>query len=150
MLKTNSVIVSKQNKKTPYFLVFLISLIFTTGCMMPNGMKVRSGIDPKYQDDDVRFRTTYYFRVYDFCQNTNPEIESIQTDSLYRFKMTGKAGSLFNKVHFESGTLLKSEIDPLGSNVKYNVDTGSFQYVSKEEAKKKADKKPIKTNIRDS
>jgi hypothetical protein len=109
--------------------------------MTPKGMEVRSGIDPKYQDDDVRFRTTYYFRVYDFCQNTNTKIDSIQTDSLYRFKMTGKAGSLFNKVHFESGTLLASEIDPLGSNVKYNEDTGSFQYVSKEEAKKEADKK---------
>ena len=54
--------------------------------------------------------------------------------------MTGKAGSLFNKVHFESGTLLKSEIDPFGSNVKYNEDTGSFQYISKDEAKKKANK----------
>ena len=134
-------ICSKLNLKMPVFITLVLSVLLVTGCMTPKGMEVRSGTDPKYQDDDVRFRTTYYFRVFDFCLNTNTKIKKIQTDSLYRFRMTGKAGSLFNKVHFESGTLLKSEIDPFGSNVKYNEDTGSFQYISKDEAKKKANKK---------
>lgn len=31
-------------------------------------MHVRNGLDPKFQDVNVQFRTTYYFRTYDICE----------------------------------------------------------------------------------
>ena len=31
------------------------------GCGMPSSMEVRTANEPKYEDDHVRFRTTYFF-----------------------------------------------------------------------------------------
>ena len=114
--------------------VFL-SVSLLGACALPEPMRVRAGIDPRNQDDQVRFRTTYYFRVFDVCRNpdnskmTGPP----RNDSLYRFRMTGKAKSLFTQVHFESGTLHKSEIDPFGSNVIFDEKLGRYRFVSREE-----------------
>lgn len=127
-------------KAFPALSIFIMISLFSTGCMMPSHLKVRSGIDPDNQDEDVRFRTTYYFRVFDRCsvkkakkgddedkefsQDYPPFITKdqdrvdIQNDSLYRFRMTGKGNSLYNKIRFESGTLSKWEIDPFGATIK--------------------------------
>ena len=115
-------------------LVFVALLFITAGCTVPKNMRVRSGIDPRYQDDDVRFQTTYYFRVFD------PDYQDggVQKDSLYRFRMTGKANSLSNKVHFESGILHKNEIDPFGAAVVYDKKLGRYRYISQSETKRKA------------
>ena len=99
---------------------------------MPEAMRVRSGTDPRNQDDFVRFRATYYLRVEDTCRKANicktttdtetntdteEQCESMPHDNsaLYRFRMTGKARTLTTKVKFESGVLRKAEIDPFGS-----------------------------------
>ncbi len=116
--------------------IFTVSAIILTACTVPKNMRVRSGMDPRYQDDDVRFRTTYYFRVFDQCDGSGGSGSKIIKDSLYRFRMTGKANSLSTKVHFESGTLHKSQIDPFGAAAVYDKDLGRFRYVSQKETKK--------------
>ncbi|MCY4612206.1 MAG: hypothetical protein OXB94_01085 [Nitrospira sp.] len=114
-----------------------LSAMLLGGCTVPEHMQVRAGIDPRNQDDQVRFRSTYYFRVFDVCRNPdNGKVEvdgPPQRDSLYRFRMTGKASSLLSQVHFESGTLHKSEIDPFGSNVVFDKNLGRHWVVSREE-----------------
>jgi hypothetical protein len=91
-----------------------------SACSVPSNMSVRSGSDPVYMDDGVLFRSTYYFRVVDRCQNhplTAGQGVSPRIDSLYRYTMTGKANSLFNRTFFESGTLKAHEISPFGRSV---------------------------------
>ncbi|MCH6589518.1 MAG: hypothetical protein IH806_03285 [Proteobacteria bacterium] len=124
-------------------------------CALPEHMQVRSGIDPRNQDDDVRFRTTYYFRVFDACLEIEPPSDEdlkkvfdetgqpfysktrgrykLLSDSLYRFRMTGKANPLFSAVHFESGTLRASEIEPFGASVAFDEKSRRFRFVSREE-----------------
>ena len=122
-------------------------------CALPEQMQVRSGIDPRNQDDDVRFRTIYYFRAFNACldvavpQDSRMELQEgrspfytkttgqykILSDSLYRFRMTGKANSLFSAVHFESGTLRASEIEPFGANVTFDEKSRRFRFVSRQE-----------------
>lgn len=122
----------------------------TAGCSflgdVPAQFRIDQGVAPKYQDKDVRFRTTYYFRVFDVCER-EPETVSSQTprqiftdkpfgpyklraDSLYRFRMTGKTNAFFNKVHFESGTLRAEQIDPFGANIRHDEQTGNFKVIS--------------------
>lgn len=55
----------------------------------------------------------------------------VVNDTVYRFRMTGKASALFNKVNFGSGVLRADQIDPFGSSVEYKngrfeVKTGSI------------------------
>lgn len=96
----------------------------TAGCSMPQSMQVRSGTDPRYSDDDVRFRATLYLRVFQICQNSDDATDfrlatgRRDQDSLYRFRMTGKANALGNEVQFESGTLRSDEIDGFGRTVR--------------------------------
>jgi hypothetical protein len=120
-------------------------------------MQVRAGIDPDHEDDFVRFRTTYYFRAYDACYVGQGPVSGtgnwrtdnvfggkkdgpffIQSDSLYRFHMTGKAASLFTKVHFESGTLRKEQIDPFGAAVVHDRQNNRFYFQSQEETRRDA------------
>ena len=112
-----------------------LSALFLGACAVPESMRVRSGVDPRHQDDKVRFRTTYYFRVFDVCHN--PRINRTngppKLDSLYRFRMTGKSSALFTQVHFESGILHKTEIDPFGSSVVFDDKLGRHRFVSREE-----------------
>ena len=76
---------------------------------VPNDLRVDRGLNPESQDEYVRFRTSYYFRVMDSCRvqdgrEENPYVShlgvfqvrnsgkfKVVNDSLYRFKMTGKA-----------------------------------------------------------
>lgn len=136
------------------------------GCAVPPHQQVREGVDPEHIDTDVRFRATYYFRVFDFCPPEKRDYVAtgsgirngsssqraadddmfspgdskllILTDSLYRFRMTGKANALTTTIHFESGTLRASEIDPFGSNVEFDQENQRFYRVSHRETKQRA------------
>ncbi len=135
-----------KNRPAVYGLIFFLCAAFlfaAVGCGVPKHMRVRSGVDPRYQDDDVRFRNTYYFRAFDPETVTNGTetatngigVSKIQKDSLYRFRMTGKAHSLSNKVHFESGILHEDEIDPFGAAVVYDEKLGRHRFVSQFDTK---------------
>ncbi|WP_235530475.1 hypothetical protein [Sphingomonas sp. Leaf62] len=113
-------------------------------------MHVTRGTDPKYVDTNVRFRTTYYFRVFDFCWSADtavgsgsgaPRYRSIipQTDTLYRYRMTGKASALGSNIKFESGVLNEKDIDPFGADVVYNGDVNRYVVRSRSDAKSQAD-----------
>ena len=105
--------------------------ILLSGCTVPAHMRVDTHDHPALEDREVRYRTTYYFRVFDPCQSVtgNPGV-----DTLYRFRMTGKAHSLFSDVHFESGTLKASEIDPFGANVAFDAQNRRFSASTREQA----------------
>lgn len=130
------------------------------GCAIgdvPAALRIDSGMDPDKQDQYTRFRTTYYFRVLDSCKidennslqhkDNSAKLEGyvksgsfterqsgktkVVNDTVYRFRMTGKASALFNKVNFGSGVLRADQIDPFGSSVEYKngrfeVKTGSI------------------------
>ena len=120
---------------------WLIPTLLVGGCSVPDSMGVRSGADPRHQDDNVRFRSTYYFRVFDVCRDSAGKAVSRgapRLDSLYRFRMTGKASALFSKVRFESGVLRKSEIDPFGATVVLDEKLGRPSFVSREETDRAA------------
>lgn len=118
-------------------------------------MHVRKGVDPQNADKDVVFRTTYYFRVSDICDASNPtgvtnaastspfinkhgRPQYLIKDSLYRFVMTGKANPVFNKIHFESGVLKSFEIDPFGATVDFDEDNERFYFKSREQTELEA------------
>ena len=116
-------------------------------CSRPASMLVRQGASPAYVDDDVVFRTTYYFRVFDYCEQRkrvdyhhtgidDPEhrLYTVLKDAMYRFTMTGKADALFTAIHFESGTLKHYEIDPLGSSVVYDANAKRYVWGNPTEA----------------
>lgn len=114
---------------------------------------VRTGEDPRYQDDGVRFRATHYFRVWDQCPKcTRAEIESgncsPKADSLYRFRMTGKSGEM-TQVHFEAGTLHSHEIDPMGAAVVYDEAEKRFRFKSRERADRDAGRRDAYAAIRE-
>ncbi|HEY0923860.1 hypothetical protein [Rheinheimera pacifica] len=119
--------------------------VFFTGCSVSPHHHVRTGADPRYEDKEVAFRTTYYFRVFDYCghqqqgQHKNQTIPS--TNGLYRFKMTGKAKTSTNKIKFESGTLKSWEVDPLGASVIYDNDIGRHRFISEDETQSEARQK---------
>jgi hypothetical protein len=113
-------------------------------CTVPKHMQVDTGLHPKYQDKDVRFRTTYYFRVFDYCAdlpkdpNTGRIRVPFKIDSLYRFRMTGKAHSLTTQVIFESGTLTAGQIDPFGATVAFDEKNGQFYFKSQNQVQREA------------
>ena len=120
--------------------VVMASLL--TACARPKSMQVREGSDPKYEDENVAFRNTYYFRVFDYCADANsskPAYAKVpRIDSLYRFRMTGKASTIGKKIKFESGTLKSYQIDPFGADITYDKRTGQFRFVSQQEADQRA------------
>lgn len=123
-----------------------VLLLYVGGCSdVPKSYRVDSGVYPEYQDDEVRFRTTYYLRVFDLCPI---DIDKVATayeprmgvltsrksgplqlvkDSLLRFRMTGQASALFSNLHFESGVLGADEIDPFGKTVDYDEAKKKFE-----------------------
>ena len=132
-----------------------ILLLLAGGCStigdVPAAMRVDLGEHPAHQDEQVRFRTTYYFRIVDSCKVQEGKNQSgdekdyaterrpfmirqsgklkIVSDSLYRFRMTGKASALFAKIHFESGVLRSGQIDPFGSQVALDKETNTFRVI---------------------
>lgn len=121
-----------------------ITILFT-GCSVSPQHHVRTGADPRYEDKDVAFRTTYYFRVFDYCsgQDSARYVKGAipPTNALYRFKMTGKAKTSTNKIKFESGILKSWQIDPLGATVIYDKNIGRHRYVSENETQNEAIRK---------
>lgn len=111
-----------------------------SACTIPKQMQVDTGLHPKYEDKQVRFRTTYYFRVFDYCADQEGIKVPFAIDSLYRFRMTGKANALTNAVHFESGTLTADEIDPLGANIAFDEKNRQFYFKSKAKVQQEADR----------
>lgn len=125
--------------------------LLLAGCV-PHDMHVVRGLDPKYSDDDVRFRTTYYFRTFDYCWDFNPllkqsagDTEAVRyrtiipkTDTLYRYRMTGKASAAFSRIRFESGILKAADVDPFGTQVSYSEAADGFLVRSASEVKQKA------------
>ena len=119
------------------------------GCAdLPKSMRVGDGGAPKYVDDDVRFRTTYFFRVFDYCYDVKAAQKSMPVaDSLYRFVMTGKANPYSTSVKFESGTLTAAQIDPFGATVEADEKTGAIRYVSQREAQARAARKEALSSV---
>jgi hypothetical protein len=103
-------------------------------------MQVDTGLHPKNQDKDVRFRTTYYFRVFDYCAaDSDGGIKTpFAIDSLYRFRMTGKANSLTTRVNFESGTLTAGQIDPFGATVAFDKKNRQFFFKTQDQVQREA------------
>ncbi len=104
------------------------------GCVVPPHMNVTNGLRPDNIDKEVRFRATYYFRAFDYCWKANDrfgprDYQSIipETDTLYRFRMTGKASALGNRIKFESGTIPKDDIEPFGKTLRYDDAAGGFR-----------------------
>ncbi len=146
--------------------VYLLLLVACGGCStlgdVTPALRVDQGEHPAYQDEQVRFRTTYYFRIVDACKVEEGRSQSgpsgdyattfgpfnvrqngklkIVSDSLYRFRMTGKASALFANIRFESGVLRAEQIDPFGSQVTFDQTTNAFRVVpasaSREEARR--------------
>ncbi|KLN62214.1 hypothetical protein WH96_01430 [Kiloniella spongiae] len=139
----------------------VLIVLSLNACGTPDFIHVRKGVNPENQDTNVRFRTTYYFRVFDVCGGLQPDDSKlisngaktsspfvnpivggrILTDSLYRFRMTGKANALASEVKFESGTLRKQEIDPFGATIQTHKETGQPQFVSRKQAEARSFRK---------
>lgn len=121
----------------------LIVAGMVSACVTPKSMHVTEGISPQKVDTYVRFRTTYYFRVFDYCWAADTDNNGYrkivpETDTLYRYRMTGKAPSITNKIKFESGVLDASTIAPFGADVVYNSDINGYVVRSQDEARQQA------------
>ncbi|MFN3075612.1 MAG: hypothetical protein ABT940_01795 [Alphaproteobacteria bacterium] len=134
--------------------------IALTGCSIGESYRFSEGAEPSLQDDNVRFRTTYYFRTFDVCEDEDQAVDEdsvfprmrekgrrLQNDSLYRFRMTGKASPYLDRVHFESGTLQAHQIDPFGASVHYDETNKHFTVLSAQEAAEEAKRKATAKTI---
>lgn len=118
-----------------------VATIMLVGCSVAPEHHIRTGSDPRFQDKNVAFRTTYYFRVFDYCKGQDGKHPNVPaSDGLYRFTMTGKANTSMNNIKFESGSLKSWEIDPLGAAVIYDENIKRYRYVSENETQAKAEK----------
>ena len=133
------------NSKQPPFTKLAACLAIVcllAACERPASMQVREGDDPHYEDEDVAFRTTYYFRVFDYCAGADSSEAAYaqvpRIDSLYRFRMTGKASTIGKKVRFESGTLKSYQVDPFGADVIYDKNIGKLRFISQQESDQRA------------
>ncbi|MEL7487285.1 MAG: hypothetical protein AAGJ87_08730 [Pseudomonadota bacterium] len=121
-------------------LLVIAILAVIPGCaQIPPQMRVVDGKAPANVNEDVRFRTTYFFRVFDYCYDLKAKAQlQPATDSLFRFVMTGKSNAFANKVHFESGTLRADQIDPFGATIEQDEATGRMRFVSQAEVESRA------------
>jgi len=156
-------------------LTISILLLFAGGCStigdVPPAMRVDLGEHPAHQDEQVRFRTTYYFRIVDSCDVQEGKAQSgdnataystnskpfmvrqsgklkIVSDSLYRYRMTGKASALFAKIRFESGILRSEQIDPFGSQVSLDKETNTFRVIPANDMRENARRENISDEIK--
>ena len=133
----------------------IVVMFLLAGCARPPSATVGEGANPFHVDKDVVFRTTYYFRVFDYCvarKLKNQEFKDVVvplTDSLYRFRMTGKANTLLSDIKFESGTLKAWEIDPFGAKVEYDPESRRVRVISPREVAADAKRAAIKRDIGD-
>lgn len=132
---------------TCLFAAFSLAALMA-GCTVPKHMRIENAYHPKYEDEDVRFRATYYFRVFDYCADQVKSNQQPQSDTLYRFRMTGKAHSLTTQVHFESGTLTAGQIDPFGANVVYDERNNQFYLKSQSQGQVEAQREGRMQDLR--
>lgn len=123
-------------------ILMICPALASAACSVPNHMHVTEGISPKLLDTNVRFRTTYYFRVFDYCWRIDQPVDRTTyrqivpaTDVMYRYRMTGKASALGSRIKFESGMLEAAAIDPFGSDAVYRDEIGGYVLRSAEDAK---------------
>ncbi len=146
-------------------LAFLVGGCSTLGDITP-ALRIDKSEHPAYQDEQVRFRTTYYFRIVDSCKVDDGKDEGdyskdrvpfkvresgklkIVSDSVYRFRMTGKASALFAKIHFESGVLRAEQIDPFGSKVVLDKNTDTYRVISANADRENARREEIIAEIK--
>lgn len=130
----------KIGPNTKSYMICMFSIAVLASCGVAPQHHVRTGEDPRYQDKDVAFQTTYYFRVFDYCydEHKKQSRQYPKTNGLYRFKMTGKSNTHNNIVKFESGVLRSWELDPLGATVIYDKNIGRHRYVSEDETQNQA------------
>lgn len=141
----------------------VVGLIGLAGCTAPEQFHVAKSDEPRFEDKDVRFRTVYYFRVYDQCadgdlgmgRNAGQDVfgqlrgrPRILKDSIYRFRMTGKASEVFAKVHFEAGTLKSYQIDPFGADVGFDDTNRRFYLRTQDETQADARHSAVLRRIR--
>lgn len=138
------------NLSTKVAFTFLM-LAMLGACSVSEHMQVTDGITPENVDKQVRFRTTYYFRVFDSCINrAKPAQDKIpMADALYRFRMTGKANAATQKIRFESGTLKAQEIDPFGATIEWDEENGRPYFLPSEMANNRTQRMEIKNAIDD-
>ncbi|MGB0712221.1 MAG: hypothetical protein ACPGUC_01555 [Gammaproteobacteria bacterium] len=105
--------------KTAQMAATALAALVLGACSTPASMQVRTGTDPANVDEFVRFRTTHYLRIVDQCVTADGTTLTAapRVDSLYRFRMTGKAPALYTEIKFESGTLRASEVEPFGKSL---------------------------------
>ena len=131
----------------------VVATAILSACARPPSATVNEGANPFNVDKDVVFRTTYYFRVFDYCvarklkKGQFDEVVIPLTDSLYRFRMTGKAGSNVSDVKFESGTLMAWEIDPFGAKVEYDPESRRARVITPREVTADARRAAVKRDI---
>ncbi len=137
------------------YALLIVVMVLLAGCARPPSATVGEGADPFHIDKDVAFRTTYYFRVFDYCvakKLKNQEFEDVVvplTDSLYRFRMTGKANTLLSDIKFESGTLKAWELDPFGAKVEYDPESRRVRVISPREVAADAKRAALKRDVKD-
>ena len=129
-------------------------VLFVGACARPPSTTVGEGADPFQIDKDVAFRTTYYFRVFDYCvakklkePNGFESVVVPMTDSLYRFRMTGKSKTIFSDIKFESGTLKAWEIDPFGAKVEFDKKSKRVRVIPPQEVAADARRAAILNDI---
>lgn len=122
-------------------------LLLGSSCGIPEHMQVDKTLHPSNADKDVRFRTTYYFRTFDYCADRPGDLQPIKIDSVYRFRLTGKSSPL-NQVHFESGTLSASQIAPFGATVAFDANTRQHYFKSQSEVKRDATRDQAYAEVR--
>ncbi len=120
-------------------LTVVLSLLLG-GCVVPQHMNVTDGLRPDNLDKEVRFRTTYYFRAFDCRWKAAGELGQVpyryvipESDTVYRFRMTGKASGLANRIRFESDTLNRDDIEPFGKTIRYADAMGSLHSATAEQ-----------------
>ena len=132
----------------------IVATVLFAACARPPSATVGEGADPFQIDKDVAFRTTYYFRVFDYCvarklkNDKFNEVVVPLTDSLYRFRMSGKANTLISDVKFESGTLKAWEVDPFGAKVEYDPESRRVRVISPHEVATDARRAAIIRDVR--
>ena len=141
--------------KSMLLMLLVATIVLLSSCGRPPSATFKEGSNPFNVDKDVVFRTTYYFRVFDYCvakklkRKEFAEIVVPLTDSLYRFRMTGKANSLISDIKFESGTLMSWQIDPFGSKVEYDPESRRARVISPKESETDAQLSTIQRQIND-
>lgn len=67
-----------SNRIRTVLLISASALALSACADVPPQYRVDLGAEPQYEDKTVRFRTTYYFRVFDLCEGVEEQEDSAQ------------------------------------------------------------------------